>query len=114
MRYAMLIIGNEADWDSMDAAAHDAAMADIFAWFEKWGAAGKIADGGAELASSNEGRTVRGGVVTDGPFMESKEVIGGVTFLDADSLDEAVEIAAGWPGVAEGRVAIEVRPIIEH
>jgi hypothetical protein len=114
MRYAMLIISNEAEWDAMDAATHDAAMAKIYAWFEKWGAAGKIADGGAELASSSEARTVRGGAVTDGPFIEAKEAVGGVTFLDAESMEEAVEIAASWPGVAEGRIAAEVRPVIEH
>lgn len=114
MRYAMLIISDEAEWDSMDGATHDAAMSEIYAWFEKWGAAGKIASGGAELASSNQARTVRGGAVIDGPFIEAKEVVGGVTFLDAETMDEAVEIAASWPGVAEGRSTVEVRPVIEH
>lgn len=114
MRYAMLIIGDEHAWDSMDATQHDAAMADVIAWFEKWGAAGKIADGGAELASTTQAKTVRASGVTDGPFIEAKEVIGGITFLEADSIDEAVEVAATWPRVAEGTSTIEVRPVIEH
>lgn len=114
MRYAMLIIGDETAWDSLDAEQHAAAMSEIYAWFEKWGAAGKLASGGAELASSSQARTVRAGVVTDGPYLEAKEVIGGVTFLDADSIDEAVDIVSSWPGVAEGRNTIEVRPVVEH
>jgi hypothetical protein len=114
MKFALLIVGDEADWEALDEAQHSAAMSEIMAWFERWGAAGKVADGGAELAGSSQARTVRAGTVTDGPFMESKEVVGGVTFLDADSIDEAVEIASTWPGVAEARIAVEVRPVIEH
>jgi hypothetical protein len=114
MRYAMLIIGDESYWDAQEPSQRDAAMSEIFAWFEKWGAAGKIADGGAELANSSEAKTVRAGTVSDGPYVEAKEVIGGITFLEADTIDEAADIAASWPGVADGRSTIEVRPIIEH
>jgi len=47
-------------------------------------------------------------MVTDGPFVETKESIGGFDIIEADSLEEAVEIAAGHP-VAQGGT-IEVRP----
>jgi hypothetical protein len=58
-----------------------------------------------------EGRTVgRRNVITDGPFGESKEVIGGFWFVVANSLDEAAEIAAGNPCLDYG-LTLEIRPI---
>jgi len=52
--------------------------------------------------------------VTDGPFTESKEVIGGFVLLEAESIDEAVEVASSWPGVTAGYYSIEVRPTVDH
>ena len=46
---------------------------------------------------------------TDGPFAETKEQLGGFFLIDAESMDEAIEIAAGWPSAQIG--TIEVRPI---
>jgi hypothetical protein len=58
-----------------------------------------------------EGKTIsRRNVVTDGPFSESKEVIGGYWFVVANSLDEAAEIAAGNPCLDYG-LSLEIRPI---
>ena len=58
-----------------------------------------------------EGKTIaRNNVVTDGPFGESKEVIGGYWFVLAKSLDEAAEIAKGNPCLDRG-LFFEVRPI---
>jgi len=51
-------------------------------------------------------------VVTDGPFAESKEVLGGYSVLETDTLDEAVEIAKTWPGVDRGLIVMEVRPVM--
>ncbi|HEY8995179.1 MAG TPA: YciI family protein [Lacunisphaera sp.] len=51
-----------------------------------------------------------GVVVTDGPYAETKEVIGGYILINASSLDEAVEIARGCPGL-DYRLAVEVRPV---
>ena len=48
-------------------------------------------------------------VVTDGPFIEAKEAIGGFTLLEADSLDEAVQKASSWPPGGD----IEVRPVLQ-
>jgi hypothetical protein len=80
------------------------------AWFDQLAAHGKI-KAGQPLA--REGAIVsgrNGRVVADGPFAESKEVIGGYLLLRADSLAEAVAIAKGSPGLAYG-TAIEVRPV---
>ena len=56
---------------------------------------------------------VRGGdrLTTDGPFAETKEILGGYYLIDVDGLDEALEIAAGMPNIAYGTV--EVRPIMD-
>ena len=57
---------------------------------------------------------VRGGErhVTDGPYAETKEQIGGFVLVEARTLDEAVELAAKWPSARLG--TIEVRPIEEE
>jgi hypothetical protein len=99
--------------------SEDEALAEFFAWFEKWSAAGKVLDGGAELEHPSTARTVRGGtggpVVTDGPYMELKEVIGGVVLLEAADLDEAVAVAATWPSLRRRpSLSIEVRPVVER
>lgn len=117
MKFGMMING-PAEPSGMDCKS-DAGMQEVYAWFEKWSTAGKIADGGAELDAVSKSKTIRGGaggktVITDGPYLELKEVVGGVVFLAADSIDEAVEVAATWPGLAYPGVSVEVRPIIEH
>ena len=68
---------------------------------------------GDQLAAPRRGRTVRrrGGkaIVTDGPFVETKEAVGGFDLIEAASLDEAVEIASNHPIAEFG--TIEVRPL---
>ena len=118
MRYAMLICVDEnaAGTRSDNSTGDD--MGEIYAWFEKWGGAGKIADGGAELESVRTAKTVRGAgssrSVTDGPFIETKESVAGFVLLEAESLDEALEVASTWPGLSSPSVAVEVRPTVDH
>ena len=50
-------------------------------------------------------------LITDGPFAETREVLGGFYLLDVNTLDEAIEIACRHPGVRFGTV--EVRPVVE-
>ena len=56
-----------------------------------------------------EGRVVTAKVVTDGPFVESKEVVGGFSIVRAETLDEAAELAKGCPILLRGGT-VEVRP----
>ena len=80
------------------------------AWFEGLKQQGK-ALAGSPLEF--EGRTVSGAngrVVSDGPFAESKEAIGGYFLLKVQDLDEATAIAKGCPGLPFG-VIVEVRPV---
>jgi len=66
--------------------------------------ADRLEDGGKVL------RGPTGSSVTDGPFAESKEIVGGFVIVKADSLAEATTIARGCPGFAYGTI-VEVRPI---
>ena len=111
MKYVILILDTEAS-RTLDAATRDAWMAEIGAWYEKTGASGKLADGGEQLDGPQTARTIRASGVTDGPFMEAKEVLGGYSVLETDTIDEAVEIARGWPGVDRGWITVEVRPTV--
>ena len=68
---------------------------------------------GDQLAAPRRARSVRvrdgKPLVTDGPFAETKEAVGGFDLIEADSFDEAVEVAAGHPVAQFG--TIEVRPL---
>jgi hypothetical protein len=71
---------------------------------------GKILSGYA-LQPSTSAVSVRGDVVTDGPFVESKEVLAGFFILEAADLDQAREIGKLCPATARG--GVEVRPLFE-
>ena len=77
------------------------------AWMKSMKAKGQFV-GGDRLQDS--GAVLRGSAVTDGPFAEAKEMIGGYVLISADTLAEATEIAKGCPGLDYG-TAVEVRPI---
>ena len=85
---------------------------DAFPWLDDLRARGRWIVGD-QLAPPRRARTVRVRdgcrLVTDGPFSETKEAIGGFDLIEADTLEEAVEIAAGHPVAELG--AIEVRPL---
>lgn len=82
------------------------------AWFKELGENGHIKDRGQPLERA--GKLVRGKqkAVTDGPFAEAKDVIGGFTLIDARDLDQAVELSKGCP-ILEVEGAVEVRPVMK-
>lgn len=117
-RYAALIYSVEAT-DTETSADDWAAIMDQYNDFgARAGAAGVLA-GGEALQDTFTATTVhvqggaKGGevVTTDGPFAETKEVLGGFYLLDCADLDEALHWAAQIPGAWHGRV--EVRPVID-
>jgi hypothetical protein len=115
LRYALIIVGDESLW--FDSAEASGLMDEVNAWWDKWHQAGKIEKGGAELQHSRTAKTVAAGAdgqsaVTDGPYLELKEVVGGFIFVTADDIDEAVAVAAGWPGIPKGD-RVEVRPVVQ-
>jgi len=75
-------------------------------WFQKVGAA--VVDGGDGLMPT--GKMVKTGAVTDGPFIEAKELVGGYSILQADSYDEAVEHAKSCPVTQQGGT-VEIREL---
>jgi hypothetical protein len=104
-----LIYGDEDAWETLGEADREARYAEYRAFGERAGA--KIADG-AELAGTRSATTVRvrdgEALVSDGPFVETKEAVGGFFLFDVDSVDEAAELAAQVPAAAHG--AVELRP----
>ncbi|WP_395120472.1 YciI family protein [Rhodanobacter sp. FW102-FHT14D06] len=79
----------------------------FYAWYEQGLAQGRLKPG-SRLA--NRGKLVSREAVTDGPFSESKELVGGYWFIVADTLEEAASIAAENPCLAFG-LTVEVRPL---
>jgi hypothetical protein len=83
------------------------------AWFDRLNAQGKI-KGGQALARNGALVSGRyGRLVSDGPFAESKEAIGGYLVLDVETLEEAIAIARTNPTLAYG-TSIEIRPLAEE
>ena len=114
MRYALLICGDE---NAMLAASPEetaAMMAGYQAFGEEMAHRG-VLRGGERLRPTTDATTVRvvdgDVVVSDGPFAETKEQMGGYFVVDCKDLDEAIEVASKIPGARHG--SIEVRPIWE-
>jgi hypothetical protein len=81
-------------------------------WLKGLGEKGHIKDQGQPLDRS--GKVVKGRqkTVTDGPFAEAKDVVGGYTLVEARDLDQAVELSKGCP-IFEFDGAVEVRPVMK-
>ena len=112
MRYLALLYGNEAMGAAPDTPEWETEMAAYAKFSEDEGAA--IVTGEALMPSSTA-FTVRSGdgapLVTQGPFAESTEVVGGMYVLEADGMDRAVDLARQIPAVLYG--AVELRPLVE-
>lgn len=112
MKYVLLFCGTEDDvrrYVSMRQADRDAQLAQVGVWFSD-----PRITGGMRLAPGTTATTVRFGangdpLVTDGPFIEGKEDIGGWAVVEVADLDEALAMARSWPA----RGAVEVRPAHE-
>jgi len=112
MQYMLLIYGS-GDWQELSPEQQKEIGAAYFAFSEELQASGKMVAGDAlQDTSTATSVRVRDGetLTTDGPFAETKEVLGGYYLIDVETLDEALEWAAKIPGAAYG--TIEVRPIV--
>ena len=86
-----------------------AAMTKWRAWFEEMTSKGQLKNAGQPL--DDAGKVVRKhNTVTDGPYAETKDVIGGYSVIEARDLDHAAQIASGCP-IIEGGGSVEVRPV---
>ena len=112
MRYLFLLWGDEAAELGLPDADRRAIVESHMAFSRT------IRDEGRELSGeplgpSRNGLVVRrNGSVTDGPFLETKEQLGGFYLLDCNSLDEAIDLAAKIPGAQFG--SVEVRPVMNY
>lgn len=115
-KYMLLIYGDAEQWEAMtpeQAKAHDAAHTAFAA------AAGARIVGSAELELAPMATTLRtdsagGFVTTDGPFLETKEALGGFYLVEAGDLDEVIALAARLPEVHAGHSGVEIRPVVGH
>jgi hypothetical protein len=122
VKYAALLTNNADDvaaWEQMSPEEAAAARAEeVPKWealFGELGPTGVLGDG-FELDSPKTAKTVRvrdgETIVTDGPFAETKEQIGGLMEIEAEDLDAAIAVAARIP--VAFRASVELRPVIEH
>jgi hypothetical protein len=113
MRYVLMTIvaPERMHWWEHDStpAERGAHVDEVKAWFREYGAKGWLA-GGAELGWARDAKTVRRRGVTDGPFAETKEVLGGFIIVDVPTQADAIEMASRWPGLVFDDDAVEVRP----
>ncbi|WP_327010907.1 YciI family protein [Dactylosporangium sp. NBC_01737] len=105
-QYLILIYENEADYESADQSVFQEVM-DAHNRFSEQ--VGEKLLGGNALQPTQTATTIRGDVVTDGPFVETKEVLGGYYLIEAKDLDEALAIGKLCPARFGG---VEVRPVM--
>jgi hypothetical protein len=113
MEYLLLIHDDETLFTKLNEAERNSLYQEYGAYTESLKSSGVYRDGRQlQPTSTATTVTVRDGeqVVTDGPFAETKEQLGGFYLIEVDSLDEAIEWAAKIPSARGGK--IEVRPLV--
>jgi len=114
MKYMLLIYDQEQDWQSFTDEQRAEHMTEYIALARDLRAAGKLIDANP-LKPTSTATSVRirdeQPLITDGPFAETREQLGGYFLIEADNLDEAIGYAARIPAAKYGTV--EVRPIGE-
>jgi hypothetical protein len=118
MKYVLLFASDpNADLSEWSDHRQEAVMGEIMAWWEQHASAGVIL-GGERLQPSVTSTTFRrsgdGNVVmTDGPFVEANEEVGGYAVIEVADLDAALAIATTWPALQMPTESVEVRPVME-
>jgi hypothetical protein len=112
MKYMLLIAGPEDGWDHLSEAEQGALYGRIITWWDEKKATGELLEG-AQLQPSGTATTVRRAIsgevtVTDGPFVEGKEMVGGYGVIDVPDLDAAIRLASSWPAPD----TLEIRPLV--
>lgn len=118
MKYAMLIYGDDAAWVDLPAEERKRLRAEEMPrWLELFDALRKAdpAVVGQELDARRTAKVVRvrdgERIVTDGPYAETKEIIGGLFTIELPDLDEAIRLAALVPAAHHG--SVEIRPVLQ-
>lgn len=107
-----MLVRSDEEWEGLTDQERDYPA--IMRWFGELAQRG-VLQGGAELQAARTATTVSWEdgrpILTDGPFLEAKETVGGFAVVEVPDADAAVEIASTWP--ARGH-KVEVRPIVQH
>src|SRR5687767_2170836 len=114
MKYMILCYDDDAAWEKAGKPALEAAMQEAVQLTHELAAKGQyIMAAPLHPVDSATNVRIRDGkrLVTDGPFAETREVLGGFYLIDVDTIEEAIEVAARHPGARVGTV--EVRPVLE-
>jgi hypothetical protein len=114
MKYMLLIYHEEQSWTSLSEDDHQNIYTEYRQLIEQLKSSGKYLFGDQlQPATTAQSVRVRDGkqLVTDGPFAETREQVGGFFMIEADSFDEARSIAARIPSARTG--TIEVRPVVQ-
>src|SRR4051794_38426212 len=115
-KYMVLIFGDEAEWAAMS--AEESAKIDR-AHQEFAAKAGAAILAAGQLEPSQTATSLRAGAagqaaITDGPFLEAKEGLGGFYLLEAEDLDKVIALASGLHEVHAGHSGVEIRPLVDH
>jgi hypothetical protein len=118
VKYALLIYSDPSVVDGLTPeeiqARREEVMPKWMEWFDYLQEKARSVEG-RELDEATTAKTLRyengEAVVTDGPFAETREQIGGYLMIECDDLDEAIDMAARSPITARG--SVEVRPVVE-
>jgi len=114
MNYVMLIYLNSERWTMLSKEERNRVHADCGAWHEELVKRGQTrAAIGLQPVTTATTLGEQDGdiVITDGPFAETKEVLGGFEHVECSTLDEAIAIAKRFPGLRVGSL-VEVRPMV--
>jgi hypothetical protein len=108
----LMLVRSDEEWEALTDEERDYPA--IARWFAELGQRG-VLRGGEELQAARTATTLgwEGGrpVLTDGPYLEAKETIGGFGIVEVPDLDAAIEIARTWPAAGH---RVEIRPIVQH
>lgn len=120
MKYMLMFAGSDEYFDrfrSFPKEVQEQSLARVMSWREEQTEAGRLLESNrlqpastattVRLAHDQDGRPNGKALVTDGPFIDAKERIGGYAIIDVPDLDAAIELAKTWP--AGGTV--EIRPV---
>src|SRR5262245_3149956 len=115
-KYMILIYGDEKQWAAMSPQEQQELGEGHRAFQAAAGSA--IVDGHelepAPMATSLRTDTAGRVTTTDGPFLETKEAVGGYYLLEASDLDEVIGLASRLPEVSAGHSGVEIRPVVDH
>jgi hypothetical protein len=115
-KYMVLIFGDEAEWEAMSP-EEGAKIDEAHRAFTARAGTAILAAGQLEPSQTSTSLRADGAgqvAITDGPFLEAKEGLGGFYLLEADDLDQVISLASGLHEVHAGHSGVEIRPLVDH